>query len=261
MGVGGLRTRKAWRIGSRKEADYLVMARIHDAILRTLIEEFPGIVRSASGEAREPHVTLFGPFHTHEQGERFLDLIRNLASGLDCISCTIGAPVALKGMRGGAVALGLTPGPGLSSLYQGLVEQIPPVATRCTWIDVPPGRRIFHISLRINIPFREFECISSALGEFFPPLPSSPGGGEADTLLGPSIPGPGTHLVIDRIALLRRGTLWKELDLTANAWVPRREAIGTGPEPEGRRREGIEDSPDQKNPADSGTRAGLNRPQ
>lgn len=228
MRVGGLRARKGWRIGTRKEADYLVMARVRDRDLSALIAEFPGIIRSASGEAREPHVTLFGPFRTRERGDLLLELIRDLAAGLDCLSCTIGAPVALKGRKGGAVALGLTPGPGLSVLYQVLVGRVPPLATRCTWIDVPPGRRIFHISLRFNIPFREFESIASAIDDLFPPIPSSPGGRGGENPHPASLPGQGSPLCLTRIALLRRGTLWKELDLPRNTWLQRREALDPG---------------------------------
>ena len=49
MRSGGHRARRSWRIGSRKAADYLVMARIRDRALDDLIATFPEITGMSSG--------------------------------------------------------------------------------------------------------------------------------------------------------------------------------------------------------------------
>ena len=69
MRAGGHRARKSWRVGTRKAADYLIMARIRDQALSSLITTFPTITGMSSGEAREPHVTLFGPFRSRVRGD------------------------------------------------------------------------------------------------------------------------------------------------------------------------------------------------
>ncbi|MCU0628278.1 MAG: 2'-5' RNA ligase family protein [Methanoregulaceae archaeon] len=218
MKGGGIRDRKSWRVGTRKAADYLIMARVHDQALSSLITSFPTIVGMSSGEAREPHITLFGPFRSLARGDAILMRVRDAASGLNRVSCTIGDLVRLKGMRGGAIALCLSPGPDLTRFYRQLVSGLPFIASRCTWIDSPPGQRIFHISLRFNIPFREFD-------EFWKRVTGLPPSGDYEQRdekkspisLRTYLRACDSPLDIFRIAVLRRGSLWKEFDLHEHA--------------------------------------------
>ncbi|MCE5298407.1 MAG: 2'-5' RNA ligase family protein [Methanoregulaceae archaeon] len=225
MKGGGIRDRKSWRVGTRKAADYLIMARVHDQALSSLITSFPTIVGMSSGEAREPHITLFGPFRSLARGDAILMRVRDAASGLNRVSCTIGDLVRLKGMRGGAIALCLSPGPDLTRFYRQLVSGLPFIASRCTWIDSPPGQRIFHISLRFNIPFREFD-------EFWKRVTGLPPSGDYEQRdekkspisLRTYLRACDSPLDIFRIAVLRRGSLWKEFDLPRRMWLSRKES-------------------------------------
>ncbi|HOH80642.1 MAG TPA: hypothetical protein PLS25_03345, partial [Methanoregulaceae archaeon] len=66
--MGGLRAQRSLRIGTRKAADYIIMARLRDQALGELISHFPALTGMSSGEARELHVTLFGPFRSRING-------------------------------------------------------------------------------------------------------------------------------------------------------------------------------------------------
>lgn len=229
MRGGALRARKSWRVGTRKAVDYLIMARIRDQALSSLITSFPMIVGISSGEAREPHVTLFGPFRSHARGDTILTSIRDAATGLNKVSCIIGDLVRLKGIRGGAIAFSLSPGADLTGFYRQLVSVFPTLASSCTWIDTPPGQRIFHISLRFNIPFREFDAFWKRVTE----LPLSPeyeqGKGKGpQPSLRTYLRACDSPLDIFRIAVLRRGSLWKEFDLPRRIWLSRKESADGG---------------------------------
>ncbi|MDD1705777.1 MAG: 2'-5' RNA ligase family protein [Methanoregulaceae archaeon] len=229
MRRGGLRARKSWRVGTRKAADYLIMARIRDQALSSLITSFPTILGISSGESREPHITLFGPFRSLARGDAILTRVRDAASCLNRVSCTIGELVRLKGVRGGAVALSLSPGEDLAGFYRQLVARFPLLTTRCIWIDKAPGHRIFHISLRFNIPFREFDLIWKRVTELPPSPEYEPAGGKG------TLPSLQTYLRacdspldIFRISVIRRGALWKEFDLPRRVWLSRKESADTG---------------------------------
>ncbi len=229
MRAGGRRARKSWRVGTRKAADYLIMARIRDQALSSLITAFPTLTGMSSGEAREPHVTLFGPFRSRVRGDAILTGIRDASAGLNRLSCTIGDLVQLKGVRGGAIVLSLTPGVDLTGFYRQLVSGIPPLASRCTWIDRAPGQRIFHISLRFNIPFREFDLFWKRATELPQAQGYEPGGGEEPvSSLRTYLQACDSPLDIFRIAVVRRGAIWKEFDLPRKIWLSRKEAGDPG---------------------------------
>jgi calcineurin-like phosphoesterase family protein len=229
MREGGRRARKSWRVGTRKAADYLIMARVRDQALSSLITTFPAITGMSSGEAREPHVTLFGPFRSLVRGDVILTGIRDASAGLNRLSCTIGDMVQLKGVRGGAIVLSLTPGVDLTGFYRQLVSGIPPLASRCTWIDRSPGQRIFHISLRFNIPFREFDLFWKRATELPPAGGYEPGGGEEPvSSLQTCLQACDSSLDIFRIAVVRRGAIWKEFDLPRKIWLSRKESGDPG---------------------------------
>jgi calcineurin-like phosphoesterase family protein len=205
------------------------MARVRDPALSSLITSFPAIVGLTSGEAREPHVTLFGPFRSRAGGDVILTGVRDAASGLNRISCTIGDLVRLKGIRGGAIALSLSPGADLTGFYRQLVSVFPSLASGCSWIDRPPGQRIFHISLRFNIPFREFDEFWKRVTK----LPLSPeyepaGEKGSQSSLRTYLKASDSPLDIFRIAVLRRGSLWKEFDLPRRIWLTRKESADSG---------------------------------
>jgi len=225
MRMGGHRARIAWRIGTRKAADYLIMARIRDRALSSLITAFPLITGITCGEAREPHITLFGPFRTRVQGDVLVTRIQVAAKGLARLSCTIGDMVQLKGMRGGAIVLRVSPGPDHAGFYRQLVSSMPPLASRCTWIDRLPGHRIFHISLRFNIPFREFDTFWKR-AVALPPSPGYDAGGKKGTVLPirTYLQACDSPVDIFRIALVRRGAIWKEFDLPRSTWLSRKES-------------------------------------
>ena len=229
MRAGGRRARKSWRVGTRKAADYLIMARVRDQALSSLIAAFPAIAGMSSGEAREPHVTLFGPFRSLVRGDAILTRVMEAAAGLNRLSCTIGKLVQLKGVRGGAIVLSLSPGEDLAGFYRQLVSALPPLASSCTWIDRGPGQRIFHISLRFNIPFREFDLFWKRATELPMAQGFEPGGGEEPVLSMHTCPQTcDSPLDIFRIAVVRRGAVWKEFDLPRTIWLSRKESGDPG---------------------------------
>ena len=225
MGRRGGRTRRSWRVGSRKAADYIIMARIQDQALTSLITRFPELVGMSSGEARELHVTLFGPFRSSVHGDALLTRIEEVACRPNHLSCTTGDLARLKGMRGGAIALILAPDQELTKFYQRLVSVLPLVSLRCTWIDTPPGHRIFHVSLRFNIPFREFDSFWKRTVEIPPSNEYKlEKGKESVTSLRTYLKSCDSPIGIFRIAIMRRGSLWKEYDLPQKIWLSRKES-------------------------------------
>jgi calcineurin-like phosphoesterase family protein len=223
----GESSRRKWRIGSRKPTTYLIIARIPDPDIVSLVRTFPDNVSVRSGESREAHVTLFGPFSLsgRDTPDRLLDHIRTAGSGISYIGFRIGALLQLQGRKGVAIALNLHPEENIRALYAALVKEIHQVTAWCTWIDQPPGQRIFHISLRISISRHEVQGIwnqvQHALHDW---TSSSVSGREPGTLHD----GCNAPLHLYRIAVMRRGALWRELDLSRDVWLSRGEASNPG---------------------------------
>ena len=219
----GESSRRRARIGSRRPGTYLIIARIPDPDLVSLVRTFSETFSVRSGESREAHVTLFGPFGLAGRGapDRLLDAIRTAGSGTSHIGFRIGEPLRLKGRKGVAVALSLYPEENIRALYAALVEGIPGEAAWCTWIDQPPGKRIFHISLRISIARNEVQGIWDQVQHLAHQGNSGRGSGMFPD--GCSAP---LHLY--RIAVMRRGALWRELDLSRDVWLSRGEASNPG---------------------------------
>jgi calcineurin-like phosphoesterase family protein len=225
----GHRARTAWRIGQRKPTDYLIMARIPDKGISSLISSFPVITGCSSGESREPHVTLFGPFRIKEELRQLPGIIEQALIGATHFSCQRGNLIRLKGIRGGAIAFRLDPGEGLLAFYRSLVSTLDSRLSQNIWIDRSPGQRLFHISLRFNIPFREFDQVWNrviALPEsphYVKSRAKEPGFSLRTYLLTCDAP-----IDMFRISLMRRGFLWKEYDLPRKLWLSRGEALPSG---------------------------------
>jgi calcineurin-like phosphoesterase family protein len=241
----GHRARMAWRIGQRKPADLLLLARIPDKGIASLITSFPVITGCTSGESRDPHVTLFGPLRPGGDLRNFPDIIAQTLSGVTHFSCQREDLIRLKGVRGGAIALRLDPGESLQAFYRRLVKTLNSRLSWISWIDRSPGQRLFHITLRFNIPFREVHRVWERVTS----LPESPhylrsGGKDPGFSLRTYLLTCDAPLDLFRIALMRRGFLWKEYDLPRKLWLSRDEALNAGgwvkTREEYRRREGLE---------------------
>ncbi len=225
----GHRARMAWRMGQRKPADLLIMARIPDKGIASLISSFPVITGCTSGESRDPHVTLFGPFRMEGDIRYLPDIIEQMLSGVTHFSCLREKLIRLKGVRGGAIALRLDPEESLRAFYRSLVRALNSRLWWITWIDRSPGQRLFHITLRFNIPFREVHRVWERVTS----LPESPryvrpSGKEPGFSLRTYLPTCDAPLDLFRIALMRRGFLWKEYDLPRKVWLSRDEALNSG---------------------------------
>ena len=221
------RGRRATRQGIRRPATWLALARIPDPGVAALVARFRALVPVRSGESRDPHVTIFGPFRLigEARDPAILDAVGKAAAGTAAVSCRIGAPLRLRGRKGTAVVLSLAPEADMVNLYRCLVRSLYPETAWCTWIDRPPGARIFHLSLRISISRSE----AARVWEQVAALP--------DTAWRPGIrkngqesrPGEcGSPLTLYRIALFRRGALWREFDLARGIWLSRAEAFNPG---------------------------------
>jgi calcineurin-like phosphoesterase family protein len=216
----------AWRVGERKPANYLVMAPVPDRGMASLISSFPDITGCHSGESRDPHVTLFGPFFPKGDACLLPGIIGQPLAGVNHFSCTGGELIRLKGLRGGAIGFRLIPGARLQAFYHKMVECLDPRVSKTIWIDRPPGQRLFHISLRYNIPFRDV----SRVWDRVVTLPLSPlfirgQGKEPVSPLRTYLLAGDAPIDLFRISLLRRGFLWKEYDLPRRRWLSRSEAL------------------------------------
>ena len=218
------RSRRARRSGTRRAATYLILARVPDSGIATLVSRFTETITARSGETREPHVTLFGPFGLRggSHDSLLLDHIREAACGTSAVTCTIGDPLRLKGRKGTAVALSLIPDMKMAGLYRSIVHTLSPEMAWCTWIDRPPGSRIFHISLRISISRCEIQSVWSRMPDISHTVLKH-GNGRGSPA--PHANGCGSPLTLFRMAVLRKGSLWKELDLARGTWLSRAEAF------------------------------------
>ena len=227
MRSGGVRRRRAAQTGRHRPVTCLVISRIPDQGISSLISSFPDLVPVRSGESREPHVTLFGPFGLLPGSPEYslLDHIRKAGNAIAALSCRIGGPLQLRGRKGAAIALSLAPDANLVSLYHHLVRAIYPDTEWCTWIDRPPGSRIFHLSLRISISRTEAPEVWRQVREQHDATVTirEQEEGEGFSLIGCDAP-----LTLFRIAVMRRGTLWKEFDLARRVWLSRAEAFDPG---------------------------------
>jgi len=222
----GHRAKTAWRVGLRRPADHLILARVPDRGIAALIDSFPRVTGCTSGDAREPHVTLFGPFLPKSDSRGLPGAMENALNSPSHLSCRIAELVRLEGMRGGAIALGLDPDQGLKALYSGLVESLSPQLETCSWIDRPPGQRLFHISLRFNIPFREFSFVWDRVMSLPPsPLFLRPKGKKPVPPIRTYLYTGDATIDLFRVALLRRGSLLVEYDLPRKTWLSRGEAF------------------------------------
>src|SRR5512137_177452 len=98
----GISFRRKARIGYRRPLTYLIMARIPDPDIVSLVRTFPDLVPVRSGESREPHVTLFGPFGLPPSypPHRLLDRLKAAGIGISHIGLLVGDPIKLRGRKG-----------------------------------------------------------------------------------------------------------------------------------------------------------------
>jgi calcineurin-like phosphoesterase family protein len=227
MRSAGVRTRRAARRGKRRPVTFLVIVRIPDPGISSLVASFPDIVHVRSGESREPHVTLFGPFRLLPGSSEYslLDRIREAAEGIPAVSCRIGGLLQLRGRKGAAIALSLAPDVNLVSLYHRLIRSVFPETGWSTWIDRPPGSRIFHLSLRISISRSEAPDVWRQIRD----QPDAAGMiRDQEKRQGLRPGGCNAPLTLFRVAVMRRGALWREFDLARGLWLSRTEAFNPG---------------------------------
>jgi len=249
----GSRTRRGARTGRRRPVTFLVISRIPDPGISSLVTSFPDVVRVRSGESREPHVTIFGPFGLLPGSSEYslMDHIREAGKAIAAISIRIGGPLQLRGRKGAAIALSLAPDANLVSIYQHLVQAVGPETGWCTWIDRPAGFRIFHLSLRISISRKEAPDVWRQVREQHDPAVMIREQADATGMIRDQEKRTGFHaagcdapLTLFRIAILRRGTLWREFDLARGVWLSRAEAFNPGlwttTRREFRKREGLQ---------------------
>jgi calcineurin-like phosphoesterase family protein len=225
----GHRARMAWRTGHRKPAGHLILARVPDKGIASLIASFPEITGCSSGTSREPHVTLFGPFLPDGDARDLPGILDQALERATHLSCRRTDLIRLKGVKGGAIAFDLDPGNGMRALYQTLVISLTSRVSWCTWIDRPPGQRRFHITLRFNIPFRELPGVWEKVTR----LPESPlyirtRGKDPGFPLRTYLRTCDTPIDLFRVTIMRRGFLLKEYDLPRQLWLSRGEALGSG---------------------------------
>ena len=180
-----------------------------------------------------------------------MDHIREAGKAIAAISIRIGGPLQLRGRKGAAIALSLAPDANLVSLYQHLVQAVGPETGWCTWIDRPPGSRIFHLSLRISISRKEAPDVWRQVREQADAAVMIREQADATGMIRDQEKRTGFHaagcdapLTLFRIAVLRRGTLWREFDLARGIWLSRAEAFSPGlwtsTRREFRKREGLQ---------------------
>jgi len=198
------------RTGVRRLPAYIVV----------LCVEWPGLERLQDLVAQEvglardqrffPHVTLCGPLLLHPGTDIVAVLDRAVAS----LSMTrVVHPVDLhlfRGKRGLAVSLLLQEDATLTAFARAVSDALAPFSKKSNPIDIPPSKRILHISVAVNLSRQKGELVFSKLAD-----PGGKPGREKELLFRETPPR------ITRMALIRRGALWKAYDLFQKKWIGR----------------------------------------
>lgn len=157
-----------------------------------------------------PHVTLCGPLLLRPG----TDIVAILDRAVRSFSLArFVHPVDLhlfKGKRGLAVSLLLREDQALTAFARAVSDALAPFSKKCNLIDIPPSQRILHISVVVNLPRRKGERVFSELIN-----PDGKLGRETEKILRETPPR------VTRLALIRRGALWKAYDLFLKKWIGR----------------------------------------
>jgi hypothetical protein len=162
------------------------------------------------GQRFFPHVTLCGPLVLHP-GTDIVALLDRAVRSLSMARVIHPADLHLfRGKRGRAVSILLREDQALSAFARAVSDALAPFSKKCNPIDKPPSQRILHISVAVNLPRQKGELLFSEL--------TNPGGklGRERELLFRETPP-----LITRMALIRRGALWKAYDLFQKEWIGR----------------------------------------
>jgi len=223
--------------GNHRPPVYLVTAQVNSRFARECLLRLAVKFTLSRSERHDPHITLFGPFTLEDGCDPVLLISRVLPHSRESVpSCTarLGDPLLLRGKRGFAAVVRAFPDEHLSRISARIREQLLPHTRSCTWIDQRPGQRIFHVSVGFGLR----EARARELINFLETVPAGTRGADGIGRL------EGTTIVSFRLAVIRRGALWKVFDFPTDRWIGRGRAFGKSAGEETleafRKREGFE---------------------
>jgi hypothetical protein len=197
------------------------------AYIVVLCVEWPGLERLQELVAQEvglslgqrffPHITLCGPLSL-QPGADIVALLDRAVRSLSLPRAVHPVDLHLfRGKRGLAVSLLLREDPALTAFARAVSNALVPFYKKCNAIDRPPSQRILHVSVAVNLPRKKGEFLFSELSN-----PRGKLGREAERLFRETPPR------VTRMALVRRGALWKGYDPFRKEWMGRGGLFGTG---------------------------------
>ena len=202
--------------GDHPPPTYLVTVQVNNRFARKCLARLAEMFTLSRSEQHDPHITLFGPFTLKRccDPESLLRQILPLSGG-NPPSCTarLNDALILRGRRGFAAVVRAFPDEQLSGIATRIRECLLPHTRSCTWIDQLPGQRIFHVSVGFGLRHQRAREIL----DFLETIPAGRRGPDGIGRLG------GTTIESFRLAVIRRGALWKVFDFPTGRWTGRAE--------------------------------------
>lgn len=201
---------RRFRVKELRHPTYIVVLCVHWPALVQVQDQVAEKVGLSRRERYFPHVTLCGPF--------------SLAPGVDPVYLLdralrpLSAPGVVhpgvlhvfEGDRGLAVSFLLREDQELTACARAVNQALSPYFRKCNHIDIPPSQRILHVSVAVNLTREKGQQVLSLARDI---------GREIDPGDGAS---PGDELPRAlRLAIIRRGSLWKAYDFTRKKWIGR----------------------------------------
>lgn len=201
------------KTGHHAPPTYLVTLQVNNQWVRQCLDGLAEKFGLSCHEHHDPHITLVGPFtlpHGCDSEKLFSDCLR-FAGSFPSYTALLGDPLLLRGRRGYAAVIRVTPDSHLSSLAARIRDCLLPHARSCTWFDKLPGKRVFHVSIGFGLRRGQAREILDFLEKF------PPGARDAKGI----VRIPGRTVEAFRIAVIRNGALWRVFDVSRNTWIGR----------------------------------------
>jgi len=204
--------------GDHPPPTYLVTVQVNSRFARKCLARLAEMFKLTRREQHDPHITLFGPF-TLKHGCDLESLLREIlpfseGSPPEC-TARLDDALILRGKRGFAAVVRAVPDEQLSRIATRIRERLLPHTRSCTWIDQLPNQRIFHMSVGFGLRYQKAREILEFLETIHAGRRGADGIGQLE----------GITIDSFRLAVIRRGALWKVLDFPTGRWTGRAEVF------------------------------------
>jgi len=201
---------RRFRVTEPRHPTYIVVLCVHWPALIQMQDQVAREIGLSRRERYFPHVTLCGPFSLAPGVDPVFLLDRALRPLSTPGVVHPGDLHVFEGDRGLAVSFLLREDRELAACAQAVNRAISPYFRTCNRIDIPPSQRILHVSVAVNLPKEKGQQVLSLAKDIGCGI--DPGDGVS----------PGDRLPRAlRLAVIRRGALWKAYDFYRKSWVGR----------------------------------------